>query len=237
MKSDKMLEEMTRAFADADVGGKRGDPELAALDRGILTVALMIAGLDGTILPDEFTAFVTMAKACRGASAKNTRALFDGAIVKAGQIAAMAQSGVYSEPERLAAFVRMADESLPKGFGSGSMADLRRAFALWIAMGVSDGAFSGFENRCVHALVRRFALLRAAKARKFVALIEPDFFAKAEKIFRDMAVASKRAKAEKALSELIEKVSVRAKDGMGWRRASGISLAVPMPGPTITGWK
>jgi len=237
MKCDAMLETTAKTLAGVEVGGKKGDAGLAELDRGILTVALMIAGLDGTIYPGEYVAFVAMAKKCRGASAKNTRALYDMAISKAGQLVAMVRSGLYTEATRLATFVRMAGEVLPKGFACGSLADVRRAVALWIAMGVSDGAFSGFESRCVHALVRRFALARAAKAKRFAPLIESDFFAKAEKIFRDMVVASKRTKAEKELAALIETVAVKSKDGIRLHKASGISLAAPIPGPTIPGWK
>jgi len=235
MKNDKALENTAKALSGIDVGGKAKDANLAELDRGILTVALMIAGLDGMILPAEFAAFAEMARRCRGASAKSTKALYDAAIGKAGQIAAMAQSGLYTETTRLAAFVRMSAEALPHGFANGSVADLRRAFALWIAMGVSDGAFSGFESRCVHALVRRFALSRAAKAKRFAALIEPDFFAKAERIFRDFEVASKCAKAEAALSALIGTVEVKSKSGAVLHKTSGLSFA--QPGPTIPGWK
>lgn len=237
MKRDAMLENTAKALSGVDVGGKKNDPELAALDRGILTVALMIAGLDGVILPGEFDAFVAMAKRCRGATAKNTRALYEDAFCKAGPIAAMAQSGLFTESSRLAMFVRLADEALPKGFANGSMADLRRAFALWVAMGVSDGAFSGFESRCVHTLVRRFALARAAKAKRFAVMIEPSFFAEAERIFRAMSVASTRAKAEKDLLALIAAAPKPAKKVLRASPHAVPTLTFAQPGPTIPGWR
>jgi len=238
MTSEKIIESTAKTLATVDVGGKKTDQELAALDRGILRVALMISGLDGIILPVEYAAFGEMAKRCRGATAKNVRALYDAAIVKAGQLAGMAQAGVYSEADRLAAFVRMAMEALPKGFDRGSLADLRRAFALWIAMGVSDGAFTGFERKAVQTLVRRFALMRAARTKKFAALIEPDFFAKAEKIVADMGTASKRAKAEAALAALVANVEVKDKGGTRvYRPASGIAFSSFGSGPMIPGWR
>lgn len=237
MKNEQMLQNAAKVMSTVDVGGVKRDPELAALDRGILQVALMVSGLDGTILPEEYQAFGEMAKRCRGATRKSIRSLYDDAIVKAGVIAGMANAGIYSESDRIAAFVRMAAEALPKGFACGSMADLRRAFVLWIAMGVSDGAFTGFERQAVMALVRRFALMRAASTKRFAALLEPDFVARAEKLLVEMRVASKRAKAEAALMELISTVAFKQKGAKVMQKAGRISLAVPVPGPTVTFWK
>lgn len=236
MKFVKMLESTTKALSDVDVGGKRTDSSLVELDRGILQVALMVSGLDGTILPAEYEAFGEMAKRCRGASAKSVRALYDAAIVKAGQLAGMARSGVYSETDRLSAFVRLAAQAMPKGFGCGSLADLRRAVAFWIAMGVSDGAFSGMERKAIQVLVRRYALARAAKAKKFTALLEPDFSAKVEKLLGDMYTPSKRARAEAALNALVSTVEVREKDAKVIRPAKRVALAFSGPGPTVSTW-
>jgi len=238
MNYTNLLKSVAKTLSSVDVGGTKKDAGLAELDRGILQVALMVSGLDGTILLDEYEAFGEMAKKCRGATAKGISELFDAAIGKASTLAEMARSGVYSEAKRLAAFVRMSEEALPKGFACGSMADLRRAFALWVAMGVSDGAFTGFERKAVHSLMRRFALMRTAKSKRFTALLEPDFFAKVEKLMGDMSVASKRAKAEEALNELISMVGMKEKGGKKAFHAAGkISLSMPLPGPTITGWK
>jgi len=104
-------------------------------------------------------------------------------------------------------------------------------------MGLADGAFSGIERKAVKALVRCFALKRAARGKRFTAFLEPDFFAKAEKLLGDMKVASKRAKAESALGELISMVTVKEKGSKVLHQARGISLSIPTPGPTITGWK
>jgi len=85
--------------------------------------------------------------------------------------------------------------------------------------------------------VRGFALMRAARAKKFTALIEPDFFAKVEKLLCDMAVKSKRAKAEAALKALVSTVEVKEKGTRVFRPASKLSLSFAKPGPTISGWK
>jgi len=238
MKTDAMLENVAKTLAGVQVGGVKGDAGLAALDRGILEIALMIAALDGTILPSEYAAFESLARKCRGYSAKDARARLESTLAKAGCLMAMAQVGSCSESARLATFVRMAGEVLPKGFVRGSMADLRRAFALWVAMGVSDGAFSGFERKAVRALERSFALVRAAKTKKFVPFFEPGFLARAEKLACDMAVPAKRAAAAAALETLVGTVEVKTKDGARLRcPTGGISLAAPIPGPTIPGWR
>jgi len=234
MKQGMVLKQAVRTWSRVDVGGNDRDSELAALDRGVLTVALLVAGLDGVILPQEFEAFVEMAKRCRGATAKKVDALFDAAIGNAGKIAAMAQSGVYSPDEILAKFVAMAKEALPKGFASGSPADLRRAFAIWIAMGVSDGGFSSFENQCVHALVRCFILSRAGRAKRFDAVIDSAFFSKVEHLVKDMYSEAKYAKAEAALLELIQTGGIPAQKTFKPRRKS---RTFAMPGPTIPGWR
>jgi len=236
-KTNDILKLTAKTLAGIELGSKKGDKELAALDRGILEVALMIAGLDGTIFPEEYKAFADMAKKCRGATAANTKAVYDSATAKAGQIVAMARSGLYSEAARLATFVKLAHDALPNGFACGSLADMRRAFALWIAMGVSDGAYSGFERRCVDTLVRRFALARAGKTKRFAPILESDFLMKAVKIFTEMADAKKREKAEQALAELIEFVPVKTKSGLATHPSAALKLASPLPGPTVPGWK
>jgi len=211
MKFDRIIEGMIKAFAGAQLGGKEDDPKLAELDGGVLTVALLLAALDGTILPEEYAAFRTLAKKCRGGSTKNVRALLDAALPVAGQLMMMAQVGVYSEKERLAAFLSSASKALPNGFADGTLADLRRAFALWVTVGVADGKFSLAEKEALTGLEWHYAAVRAKNGRRGDAastkhsfrLLEPDFLAKAEKIAKDLMVPAKKAKAEAALDELI----------------------------------
>ena len=226
MKLNTVIENVTKVLADIVTGGKRKDPKLAALDRGVLEVALMIAALDGSVMPAEYAAFVDLGAKCRGCSAKVCRELLDRALRKAGYLIALAQVGTYSEADRLAAFLKMAVEALPFGFEQGTAADVRRAFALWVSMGVSDGSFSPIERMAVEALRDNYAHVlvervmseeRALEAlspsfrvaygkkprREKACLIEDDFIDRAEQIARAMNTASRREKAEAALAELI----------------------------------
>jgi len=204
-----------------------GDEKLGALDRGILEVALMVAALDGTILPEEYASFERLARTCRGNTEKNVRACLDRALRAGGYLMAMAQVGAYTPEERVAAFVEAAADALPGGFDEGTPADVRRAFALWVAMGVSDGEFSEIERKAVEELVRHFSSIRQLKAASAAAasmsyasyrpittadspilsstlsLLEADFLEKAERIVRDFAAPETRAAAEAALAALI----------------------------------
>jgi len=216
MKFDRIIDVAAKAFAGVKLGGKKSDKKLAELDRGVLTVGLLVAALDGTVLPEEYAAFETLAKRCRGGSAKNVRALLDAALPAADQLMAMAQVGAYSENERLAAFLMAAKKALPRGFADGSMADVRRAFVLWVAVGVADGTFSDAERRALTALEWHYSILRLKKNRrknKPFRLLERDFLEKAEKVARDLAVPAKKSKAEAALGELIAMALVV--DGQG----------------------
>ena len=225
MKISTVLERITKTFAGIRLGGK-GNAKLGALDRGILEVALMVAALDGTVLPAEYAAFEALAQKCRAGSAKNTRACLNRALHAAGYLMAMAQVGVYTPEERVTAFVQAAQAALPGGFDEGTPTDVRRAFALWVTMGVSDGSFSDIERTAVEALVSHFSNVRQLKASAAastlpyaayrplmtdveplhactVAFLDDGFLSKAERIVRDFAVPAKRESAEKALENLI----------------------------------
>jgi len=211
MKFGKILESVTETFSKVRLGGRRSDPKLAALDRGVLTVALLLAALDGEIFPEEYAAFEKLARGCRGNSAKNVRELHDTAFKLAGPLMAMAQSGFYSEKDRLASFLWAAVTAMPKGFADGSLADLRRAFVLWVTIGVSDGEFSKIERTALETLSWRFAAVRAERrarkgAPKSSRLLEMDFLEKAEQAVRGLAVPTRREKSEAVLAELIATV-------------------------------
>jgi len=204
MKFSKMLELATQTFVGVRLGGKKSDPKLAEMDRGVLTVGLLVAAIDGMILPEEYGAFRTLSKKCRGGSAKNVRMLMDLALPAAGQLMAMAQVREYSERERLAAFLGHAAGVLPRAFAGGSMVDLRRAFALWVTVAVSDGDFSAIERSAIGQLEYFLASARSrVKGKSGSRILEPDFLAKAERFSRSLAVPSKCEKAEAALEELI----------------------------------
>jgi len=110
----------------------------------------------------------------------------------------------------------------------GELSDLRRAFVLWVAMGVSDGEFSDIERKAIDALQDRFAQVMLARAmdeeqrwiafvpslqmiddkpgKRKITLLEDGFIDKAEALVKNLSVPSKRDKAEAELAAFIEEV-------------------------------
>jgi len=224
MKFAQLLPNVTKMLSTIRLVGRR-DPKLSRLDFGILEVALMVAALDGEILDSEYESFVSLAKKCRGYTAANAKKCLDAALRKGGYLMAIAKVGNYSDKERIDAFVDLAIEAMPRGFVGGELSDLRRAFVLWIAMGVSDGEFSNIERRAIDALQDRFAQVMLARAmdeeqrwialvptlqmiddmpgKRKVTLLEGGFIDKAEALIKNLSVASKRDKAEDELAAFI----------------------------------
>jgi len=120
----------------------------AELDFGVLTVAMMVAALDGRIEPSEWAAFRRLADVSR-TSAIEGGALWDSAVRAAGYI--LVQSQILTERQLILAFVREAAKALPEGFANGLPADVRRAFVMWVSMAMSDGEYSGVERKCINA--------------------------------------------------------------------------------------
>jgi len=138
------------------------DPQLSKLDFGILKVSLMVAALDGEVLPEEVQAFCTLAKKCRGYGEKAFRNVRESAFRNAGYLALLARYG--SREELLKAFTEDAVAALPEGFAYGKLADVRRAFVMWIAMGVSDGSFSAIEREAIESLRRALAEIKRSRS-------------------------------------------------------------------------
>lgn len=227
MKKGNLLRHVVEALGLVKLPGRKSDPKLGALDRGVLEVALMIAALDGEIMPAEYETFELLAKQCRGYTQKNAKQCLDCALRKAGYLMAAAQVGCYPPAERIASFVKMAAEALPNGFAFGSETDLRRAFVLWIAMAVSDGAFSELEHSAVEALRDHFERVslerrQTVEARcaamnpafpfvsapkintRKVTLFEADFFGRAEEVVKQLGDARTRKAAQDAFAELVQ---------------------------------
>ena len=134
---------------------KEDDSALGKVDFGVLTVAMMVAALDGTILPAELKAFSKLAAQCRvGAGERAAR--YEQALHSAGYVLLMSRSGI-SEKALTQVFLREAEKVLPTGFAGGKGEDIRRALVIWITMGLSDGQFCGIERACVKAFCLRVA--------------------------------------------------------------------------------
>ena len=134
---------------------KEDDSELGKVDFGVLTVAMMIAALDGTIRPDEFKAFSRLAEKCR-VSRGEKAARYNAALHSAGYMLLLARSGMSKRALSLV-FLDEAERVLPMGFAGGKAEDIRRALVLWVSMGLSDGEFSGVEREAIKSFCARVA--------------------------------------------------------------------------------
>ena len=134
---------------------KEDDSELGKVDFGVLTVAMMVAALDGVIEQSELKAFSKLSDQCRvGAGEKAAR--YESALHSAGYMLLVSRSGL-SQKAITQAFVAEAEKVLPKGFAGGRPEDVRRALVIWVTMGLSDGSFCGIERTCIRAFCARVA--------------------------------------------------------------------------------
>lgn len=133
--------------------------KLKRADLGILKVALMVAALDGTVLPTEYEAFGLLAKKGMGYGDAAALQALKEAMRSAGYIMMVAAKAA---PEELVAeFLSEAKSALPSGFAYLLIEDIRQAFVAWIAMAISDGDYSDRERACIEALRMHFAELKA----------------------------------------------------------------------------
>ena len=134
---------------------KEDESELGRVDFGVLTVAMMVAALDGVIEQSELKAFSKLSDQCRvGAGEKATR--YESALHSAGYMLLVSRSGA-SQKAIVQAFVAEAEKVLPTGFAGGKGEDIRHALVIWITMGMSDGQFCGIERACIMAFCARVA--------------------------------------------------------------------------------
>ena len=129
---------------------KEDDSELGRVDFGVLTVAMMVAALDGVIRPEELAAFAKLAKKCRVSDGERV-ARYESALHSAGYMMLISRSGA-SKRAIVETFVHEAEKVLPHGFAGGKAEDIRRAFVIWVTMGLSDGEF---QKACIAAALSR----------------------------------------------------------------------------------
>ena len=134
---------------------KEDDSELGRVDFGVLTVAMMVAALDGVVQPDELKAFSKLAEKCRVSKGERA-AHYNAALHSTGYMLLLARSGMTRRALSLV-FLDEAERVLPMGFAGGKAEDIRRALVLWVSMGLSDGEFSGVERASVEAFCARVA--------------------------------------------------------------------------------
>ena len=134
---------------------KDDESELGQVDFGVLTVAMMVASLDGVIEQTELKAFSKLAEQCRVSKGERA-AHYNAALHSAGYMLLHARSGMTRRALSLV-FLDEAERVLPMGFAGGRAEDIRRALVLWVSMGLSDGEFSGIERAAVEAFCARVA--------------------------------------------------------------------------------
>ena len=134
---------------------KEEESVLGKADFGVLTVAMMVAALDGVIEPSELKAFSKLAAQCRVSEGERA-ARYNAALHSAGYMLLVSRSGA-PQKEIVQGFLAEAEKVLPMGFAGGKGEDIRRALVIWISMGLSDGQFSGIERTCIMAFCARVA--------------------------------------------------------------------------------
>lgn len=139
-----------------------GGDRIGKTDLGVLKVAFMVAALDGEVTESEYEVFDGLAKQCRGCTPVNAEQALAESMRSAGYLLLLARR-VPCE-KLVEAFVREAKAALPEGFADFELADVRRAFALWIAMGMGDGDYSDREKACIEALRQNFATMKVEHA-------------------------------------------------------------------------
>ena len=186
------IEEFMNAVTDFFLGGKRGDAAHMRLDRSVLDVAMMIAAIDGEILPAEIAAYNRLLGECRGVSKSDIPAASSEMLRKVGFLASLKQAGI-SDRECVVSLVREAKAQLPADFPSGSAADLRRALAFWTMMAVSDGDYSSLERAAIHALAECFS-----------GEIDEAYLSKVENLTKDLANPVRKNHARIELEALMD---------------------------------
>ncbi len=135
------------------------------VDRGILEVSLMVAAIDGAVLPSEFKAFLLLARKGFGYSQEAAEEALRRSMHSAGYVLMLANREKTQEGF-VKAFIEEARAALPRGFAYMKTEDVRQAIVCWIAMAMSDGDYSARERACIEALRMRFAELKARRIEK-----------------------------------------------------------------------
>jgi len=192
-----------------------------ASDLAGLQVALMVAALDGKVLPEEFKSFERLAKKCEGATEEKVAKALDAALRVAGYV--LLQSFRLSPKALAALFADEAEKLLPKNFLSGRPGAVRSALTMWLTIAMSDGDFSGIERSCLEGLFRRLrgtvyetflAAGREACSHTRVYVSERDLIKSANLRTEDFLPIDFLAKTETALAALAHKAAAEGADGL-----------------------
>lgn len=119
----------------------------------VIQVAMMIAGLDGKVTPEEYVAFEDLFR-FYGCPDSELDGIFDKCLESAGYI--VLQSQRLPSEELIGIFIERARKVLSELLKQFDDADKRRAFMLWTVMAMSDSDYSSIERQGVIELLQVF---------------------------------------------------------------------------------
>jgi len=155
MQTNAILEDAIRALGKIAVGGRPTGVDRAALERGILDVAMMIAALDGEVLPSERAAAGTIAGLFGDMTPEAREAAIGQSLENAELVIAERKTGV-TDKQLVGFLILRAALVLPAGFVGRDASDVRFALILWLAMCLSDGSFDSVEKLAFWRLLDYF---------------------------------------------------------------------------------
>lgn len=146
----KLVDGLSCGFVDEAVTGRS-----AAIDLATLKVAMAIAALDGDVSEGELAEFEKLVASCSIPEGAARDKAFEDCLRFAGYIDLQARR--LEKGKLLDLFAAEAMEVLPPKFFRGDMAHVRRAFATWVAIAMSDNYFSGIERQAIGLLREKIA--------------------------------------------------------------------------------
>lgn len=146
----KLVDGLGCGFVDEAVTGRS-----AAIDLATLKVAMAIAALDGDVSEGELAEFEKLVATCSIPEGAARDKAFEDCLRFAGYIDLQARR--LEKGKLLELFAAEVMEVLPPKFFRGDMAHVRRAFATWVAIAMSDNYFSGIERQAIGLLREKIA--------------------------------------------------------------------------------
>ena len=123
------------------------------VEGGVLEVAMAVAALDGEVSAGELEEFENLARQREGVTDAAVNALFERCLRTAGYVEIQARR--LEQPQLLELFANEAMKMLPDAFFRGDMEVVRRAFAAWTLVAMSDDYYSGVERKAIKLLRER----------------------------------------------------------------------------------
>ena len=131
-----------------------------SVDFAVLKVAMAVAALDGTVGEAELAEFEQLAGSCAIPEGERREKAFEACLRFAGYIELQARR--LPHDKLLELFAEESLDVLPASFFRGDMSQVRRAFATWTAIAMSDNYYSGVERKAIRQLRDRIEGAAAA---------------------------------------------------------------------------